>query len=63
MNFAQYFVDRPIFASVLSVFVFIAGFIAMLNLPVLRGGLRMLEEVFMPQIEIFWVRIELLVLL
>ncbi len=34
MNFSHYFVSRPIFASVLSIFVFIAGFIAMLNLPI-----------------------------
>ena len=32
--FAQYFVSRPIFASVLSIFIFIAGFIAMFNLPI-----------------------------
>ena len=34
MNFAQYFITRPIFASVLSIFVIIAGAISMLTLPV-----------------------------
>ena len=34
MGFSQFFVSRPIFASVLSVFVFIAGLIAMFNLPI-----------------------------
>jgi multidrug efflux pump len=34
MNLSGYFIDRPIFASVLSIMVFIAGAIAMLNLPI-----------------------------
>lgn len=34
MNFARYFVDRPIFASVLSLLVFLAGMMAMVNMPV-----------------------------
>lgn len=34
MNFARYFVDRPIFASVLSILVFLAGLVAMVNMPV-----------------------------
>lgn len=34
MNISGYFVDRPIFASVLSIMIFIAGSIAMLTLPV-----------------------------
>lgn len=34
MKFAAFFVDRPIFASVLSIMVFICGAIALVNLPV-----------------------------
>lgn len=34
MNFASYFVDRPIFASVLSILVTMAGLVAMVNLPI-----------------------------
>lgn len=34
MNLSGYFIDRPIFASVLSILVFIAGTIAMLQLPI-----------------------------
>jgi multidrug efflux pump len=34
MKFAHFFVDRPIFASVLSIMIFIAGLIAMFQLPV-----------------------------
>src|SRR5882672_4826879 len=34
MKFAQFFIDRPIFAAVLSTIVFIIGAIAVLNLPV-----------------------------
>jgi hydrophobe/amphiphile efflux-1 (HAE1) family protein len=34
MNFAKFFVDRPIFAAVLSIVIFIAGLIAMFRLPI-----------------------------
>lgn len=34
MNISGYFIDRPIFASVLSILVFITGLIAMVNLPI-----------------------------
>ncbi len=34
MNISGYFIDRPIFASVLSILVFIAGTVAMFNLPI-----------------------------
>jgi multidrug efflux pump len=34
MNFSRFFIDRPIFAAVLSVVVFLAGGIAMFTLPV-----------------------------
>ncbi len=34
MNISRFFVDRPIFAGVISLLIFIAGAIAMLNLPV-----------------------------
>ncbi len=34
MKFAQFFIDRPIFAAVLSAIVFITGAIAVWNLPV-----------------------------
>ena len=34
MSFSQFFVDRPIFAGVLSVLLFLGGLIAMLNLPI-----------------------------
>ncbi len=34
MNISGFFVDRPIFASVLSILVFIAGLISMFNLPI-----------------------------
>ena len=34
MNISRPFVDRPIFASVLSIFIFIAGLIAIPNLPI-----------------------------
>jgi multidrug efflux pump len=34
MNISKYFVDRPIFAGVLSVLIFIGGLIAMFNLPI-----------------------------
>ena len=34
MNLSKFFIDRPIFAGVLSIVVFLAGGIAMLGLPV-----------------------------
>ncbi len=34
MNLSGYFIDRPIFASVLSILVFLAGLISMFNMPV-----------------------------
>ena len=34
MRFARYFVDRPIFAAVLSILIFLAGAIAIWKLPV-----------------------------
>ncbi|HEY8258381.1 MAG TPA: efflux RND transporter permease subunit [Gemmatimonadales bacterium] len=34
MHFSRFFIDRPIFAAVLSIVVFIAGLIAMLTLPI-----------------------------
>ena len=34
MNFSRFFIDRPIFAGVLSIFIFIVGAIAMFQLPV-----------------------------
>ena len=34
MQFSTFFVDRPIFASVLSIMIFIGGLIAMFSLPV-----------------------------
>src|SRR5690606_33946316 len=34
MNISRFFIDRPIFAGVLSVIIFVGGLIAMLNLPV-----------------------------
>ncbi|MCG5076041.1 efflux RND transporter permease subunit [Paraburkholderia tagetis] len=34
MKFSHFFIDRPIFASVLSIIIVVAGFLAMLNLPV-----------------------------
>jgi multidrug efflux pump len=34
MNFARYFVDRPIFAAVLSIVIFLAGAIAIPQLPI-----------------------------
>ncbi|MEP4190465.1 MAG: efflux RND transporter permease subunit, partial [Sneathiella sp.] len=33
-NFSRFFIDRPIFAGVLSILFFVAGLIAMLNLPI-----------------------------
>ncbi|HHI94416.1 MAG TPA: efflux RND transporter permease subunit [Gammaproteobacteria bacterium] len=34
MNFSTHFIDRPIFASVISLLIFAAGFIAMFQLPI-----------------------------
>jgi len=34
MNFSRHFIDKPIFAAVLSLLIFISGFIAMLQLPI-----------------------------
>ncbi|HEV7304624.1 multidrug efflux RND transporter permease subunit [Ensifer sp.] len=34
MNFSRFFVDRPVFAGVLSVLIFVAGLIGMTNLPI-----------------------------
>lgn len=34
MNISKFFIDRPIFASVLSIFIFLAGIIAMFQLPI-----------------------------
>ncbi|KQT11555.1 efflux RND transporter permease subunit [Ramlibacter sp. Leaf400] len=34
MNFSRFFIDRPIFAGVLSVLIFLAGLIALLGLPI-----------------------------
>ena len=34
MDLSRFFIDRPIFASVVSIFIFIAGLLAMFRLPV-----------------------------
>ena len=34
MNISRFFIDRPIFAAVLSIVIFVAGLIAMLRLPI-----------------------------
>ena len=34
MNFARFFIDRPVFAAVISIVIVIAGTIAALNLPI-----------------------------
>ncbi|NLP60791.1 efflux RND transporter permease subunit [Paraburkholderia sacchari] len=34
MKLSHFFIDRPIFASVLSIIIVVAGFVAMLNLPI-----------------------------
>ena len=34
MNFSRFFVDRPIFAAVLSILIFVVGLLAIFNLPV-----------------------------
>src|SRR5918911_1001041 len=34
MNLSKFFIDRPIFAGVLSVLIFVSGLIAMLGMPI-----------------------------
>jgi multidrug efflux pump len=34
MNISRFFIDRPVFAGVLSTLIFIGGLIAMQNLPI-----------------------------
>lgn len=34
MNFSRFFIDKPIFAAVLSIIIFVAGLIAIFNLPI-----------------------------
>jgi multidrug efflux pump len=34
MNFSRFFIDRPIFAAVLSIIIFVAGVLAIFNLPI-----------------------------
>ncbi|MGZ5152962.1 MAG: efflux RND transporter permease subunit, partial [Burkholderiales bacterium] len=34
MNISRFFIDRPIFAGVLSILIFVSGLIAMFNLPI-----------------------------
>jgi multidrug efflux pump len=34
MNFSSFFVDRPIFAAVLSILIFVAGLIAIPQMPI-----------------------------
>ena len=34
MSLTRFFIDRPIFAAVLSIVIFIGGLIAMLTLPI-----------------------------
>jgi multidrug efflux pump subunit AcrB len=34
MRFSRFFIDRPIFAAVVSIVIFIAGLIAMFGLPI-----------------------------
>ena len=34
MNFSRFFVDKPIFAAVLSVIIFVGGLISILQLPI-----------------------------
>ena len=38
MNISRFFVDKPIFAAVLSVLVFVAGLISIFVLPISVGG-------------------------
>src|SRR3954466_2531952 len=34
MNFSKFFIDRPIFAAVLSIIIFVAGLLAIFKLPI-----------------------------
>ena len=34
MNISRFFIDRPIFAAVLSILIFLAGLVSIFNLPV-----------------------------
>jgi multidrug efflux pump len=34
MNFSKFFIDRPIFAAVLSIIVFVAGLLSIFKLPI-----------------------------
>ena len=34
MNFSRFFIDRPIFAAVLSIIIFVAGLLSIFNLPI-----------------------------
>jgi len=36
MSLSKFFIDRPIFAGVISVLIFLAGLIAMTQLPILN---------------------------
>ncbi|GAB2588697.1 efflux RND transporter permease subunit [Ramlibacter solisilvae] len=47
MKFAHFFIDRPIFASVISIILVIAGTVAMLNLPIAQ-----FPEITPPQIQV-----------
>jgi multidrug efflux pump len=47
MKFAHFFIDRPIFASVISIILVIAGAVAMLNLPIAQ-----FPEITPPQIQV-----------
>jgi multidrug efflux pump len=47
MKFAHFFIDRPIFASVISIILVIAGAVAMVNLPIAQ-----FPEITPPQIQV-----------
>jgi multidrug efflux pump len=47
MNFSHFFIDRPIFSSVISIILVIAGTVAMLNLPIAQ-----FPEITPPQITV-----------
>jgi multidrug efflux pump len=47
MNFSHFFIDRPIFSSVISIILVIAGAVAMLNLPIAQ-----FPEITPPQITV-----------
>jgi multidrug efflux pump len=34
MNFSRFFIDKPIFAAVLSIIIFVAGLISIFRLPI-----------------------------